>query len=398
MSRPESPEPLRAAIIGTGFMGSVHARAVRVNGARLVGVAAASPESAAKGARALSAEGAFRSAEELVIDPEVDVVHICTPNDLHARLAEMALEAGKHVICEKPLVSSLAEAASLLELARRSGVVNVVPYVYRYYPMVRQARHMVSAGELGKVLLIHGSYLQDWLLDPSATNWRVDSARGGPSRAFADIGSHWCDLAEFISGERISAVSCQMQVAIPDRPDPLAGGRTFGPAAAAQGGRGLAVRTEDIAAMMFKTANGILGSMLVSQVSAGHKNHLQIEVGGARASVSFDQQAPDELRVGRSEATVILERDLPYLAASAARYSRLPAGHPQGYQDCFDALIADAYTAIRAGASPEPLPTFEDGAHGVAIIDAVISSALDGGAWTEVVADVRPALRAVETR
>jgi predicted dehydrogenase len=381
----DSSGTLRVGIIGTGFMGLVHARAARVSGARLVGVAAASAQTAAAGAAALGAEQAYPTAEQLISDPAIDVVHVCTPNDLHFQLAEAALAAGKHVICEKPMTPTYAEATKLVDQATRAGLINAVPYVYRYYPMALQAHHLVRAGELGGVLLIHGSYLQDWLLDPSDTNWRVDSARGGPSRAFADIGSHWCDLAEFISDARISAVSCQMRVAIPDRPDPAGGAQTF--SGLAEQARTLPrrpVHTEDIAAVTFKTTSGIIGSLLVSQVSAGHKNHLQIEIDCATGSIAFDQQSPDQLRIGRRAAATVLERDALHLAEEAARYSRLPAGHPQGYQDCFNAFIADVYTAIQTGYSAEALPTFEDGARSAAITDAVIASALDGGAWTQV--------------
>src|SRR3954466_3379298 len=200
---------IRVAIAGTGFIGGVHARSARLAGARLVGVAASSPESAGRAVQALGAERAFASAEELVEAPDVDVLHICTPNHLHVPLAEAAIAAGKHVICEKPLALSGDDAVRLATAADAAGVQAGVPFVYRYYPTVREARELVRRGKTGSLRLLHGSYLQDWLLRPDDDNWRVQADFGGPSRAFADIGSHWCDLAEFISGHRITRLSAR---------------------------------------------------------------------------------------------------------------------------------------------------------------------------------------------
>ena len=312
------------------------------------------------------------------------VVHICTPNNHHARLSEAALTAGKHVICEKPLVPGYEHARELASHAAQAGLVTAVPYVYRYYPMVLEARNLTQTGELGRVFLIHGSYLQDWLLDPSGTNWRVDATRGGASRAFADIGSHWCDLAEFISGDQIAELSSQTQVTISTRPDPEGSGPTFEAAATDRHGLERDVTNEDIAAVLFKTERGALGSMLVSQVSAGHKNHLEIHIAGTEASLFFDQQEPDQLRVGRLEATTILEREASLLSSSAARHVRLPAGHPQGYQDCFDAFVGEVYAAIRSRPATKSFPTFDDGARAALITEAVIQSARAGGEWVSI--------------
>ena len=209
--------PLQAAIAGTGFIGRIHARSARLAGAQLAGVAASSPESARAAAAELGADRAFDSAEELVRDPDVDVVHVCTPNHLHLPLAEAALAAGKHVICEKPLALDVAGAQRLVDAAADSGRHAAVPFVYRYYPTVREARERVASGQTGALRLLHGTYLQDWLLRPDDANWRVDEQLGGASRAFADIGSHWCDLAEFVSGHRIARLSARLLTAVPER-------------------------------------------------------------------------------------------------------------------------------------------------------------------------------------
>src|SRR3954454_21255441 len=208
---------VRVAIAGTGFIGAVHARSARLAGARLVGVAASTPESARRAQDALGAERAFDSAQALAESPDVDVVHICTPNHLHVALAEAALAAGKHVVCEKPIALDGAGAQTLTDAADRAGRIASVPFVYRYYPTVREARERVRTGVPGPIRLLHGSYLQDWLLRPEDDNWRVDAALGGASRAFADIGSHWCDLAEFVSGQRITRLSARTFTVVPER-------------------------------------------------------------------------------------------------------------------------------------------------------------------------------------
>src|SRR3954464_11822810 len=211
-------EGLRAGIAGTGFIGAVHARSARLAGARIVAVAASSRESAERAATELRADRAADSAEQLVTDPDIDVVHICTPNHLHLPLAEAALAAGKHVVCEKPLALDAAGAQQLVNpAAAADGLHAAVPFVYRYYPTVREARERVTSGETGALRLLHGTYLQDWLLRPEDSNWRVDEELGGASRAFADIGSHWADLAEFVSGQRITRLSARTLTAVPGR-------------------------------------------------------------------------------------------------------------------------------------------------------------------------------------
>ena len=372
---------LRVAIAGaTGFIGPVHARAALLAGAHLAGVAATTPERAREAAARLNAERAFDSAEELVTADGVDVVHICTPNHLHAPLAAAALAAGKHVICEKPLATSAAEAEPLVAAAQEAGRVATVPFVYRYNPVVFEARARVAAGELGALRLVHGGYLQDWLASEDDDNWRVDPALSGASRAFADIGSHWCDLMEFVSGDRIAAVCAQTATVVPERAD-RAGAPAFAPTQA--GGERKAVHTEDLATVMFRTAGGVVGTMLVSQVSPGRKNHLHLEIAGERSSLRFEEERPDTLWLGRRQSTEIVWRDPLTLSPAAARLAVTPVGHPQGYEDCFAAFAADTYAAI-AGERPDGLPTFADGTRSARIVDAVVASARAGATWVDV--------------
>jgi len=377
--------PLRVAVAGTGFIGAVHAHAARRAGARLVGVAASSAPSAREAARVLGADRGFPDAESLVTAPDVDVVHICTPNHLHAPLVRAALAAGKHVICEKPLAVDAAQASELVQAANAAGMVATVAFVYRFYPLVREARARVASGAAGPVRLVHGTYLQDWLATEDDDNWRVDPERGGPSRAFADIGSHWCDLVEFVTGDRLAAVCAEAVTAVPERVS-AEGVHAFEPhTVAGRRDNRRAVTTEDITVVLFRTRGGVAGSLVVSQVSPGRKNRLQFEIAGAEATLAFDQEQPESLWVGRRDSAEVVVRDAAHLAPEAARYAVLPPGHPQGYQDCFDAFVADTYRAIREGdaAGVDGLPTFADGARAADITDAVLRSAQHHG-WEEV--------------
>jgi predicted dehydrogenase len=372
---------LRAAVAGaTGFIGPVHARAARLAGAELAGVSASTPERGREAAARLGAARAFDSPQELVVADGVDVVHICTPNDLHAPLADAALRAGKHVVCEKPLATTAAEAERLLDAARSAGRVATVPFVYRYNPVVFEARARIAAGEIGGLRLLHGGYLQDWLSTPDDDSWRVDPARSGASRTFADIGSHWCDLLEFATGQRIAAVCAQFATVVPERAD-----RGNAPAFAPprEGAPARTVVTEDVATVLFRTDGGVIGTMLVSQVSPGRKNHLHVEIAGERASLRFEQERPETLWIGRREGTEIVWRDPVTMRPEAARLALTPAGHAQGYVDCFEAFVADTYAAIRGG-DPDGLPRFADGARSARIVDAVVASARAGAAWVEV--------------
>jgi predicted dehydrogenase len=371
---------LRVAIAGAGFIGAVHARSARLAGARIVGVSASSPARSDEAARALGAERAFATSEELATSPDVDVVHICTPNHLHLPLAEAALAAGKHVICEKPLATDLAGARRLVDAAAAAGTAAAVPFVYRYYPTVREARDRVRSGATGPVRLVHGTYLQDWLTDAEDDNWRVDSSLGGASRAFADIGSHWCDLAEFITGQRIARLSARTLTAIPER---LHAEHSTAFARGNGGGEKRAVDTEDAAVVQFETDGGAVGSTVISQISPGRKNRLWIEVDGAKQAVTFSQEEPETLWTGTRAGTTLVPRDIAGMSADATRLSFLPAGHPQGYADCFDLFVADAHAVARGEAPADGMPLFADGMRSAQIVEAVLASAAEQR-WVDV--------------
>ena len=344
-------------------MGEVHARAVRAAGATVAGVASSSAGSAGRASTRLRVP-AYASTEQLLADPGVDVVHICTPNATHADLALAALEAGKHVVCEKPLATTVDDARRIEHVAAASGLTVAVPFVYRFHPMVREAAARVTGGGVGRVHSIQACYLQDWLLEPGDDDWRVDQRLGGPSRAFADIGSHLCDLVEFVVGERIKRLSARTRTVLPQR-----GGQP--------------VLTEDLVALVFETRSGVLGTALVSQMAAGRKNRLAVEVMGTEASVAFDQEAPDTLWLGRRRDSRTVVRDAATLSPDAARLAIVPVGHPMGYQDAFNAFVRDAYHALDGGL-PHGLPTAADGLRAAVLTSAVLTSAAAGGAWVDL--------------
>ena len=359
---------LRSGIIGTGFMGAVHAHAVRSNGGIVTEIAGRTPASSADAAVRLHAGKAATSAEALIESEQVDVVHICTPNASHADLAKRAIAAGKHVVCEKPLATTLKDARELSALAEKANTVSAVPFVYRFYPTVREARARIANGEAGKLWLLHGSYLQDWLASASADNWRVDPAAGGTSRAFGDIGVHWCDLMEFTTGHRITRLIAKTAKAFPQR---------------THNGAMHDVGTEDGATLLFETDGGATGSLVVSQVTPGRKNQLWFSFDGTEASFSFNQEQPDTLWVGGTRGSTRIPSGPDTLdSPESRRYARLPAGHPHGYQDSFNAFIGDVYAAANGGAT-SGLPTFRDGLRAAQITHAVLDSSARN-AWVDV--------------
>lgn len=359
----------KVAVLGAGMIGEVHRRAAVLAGARVVGVMASTPERSAQVAEQWGVEKAYADIDEVVAD-DLDVVHICTPNASHVPYAVAALEAGKHVICEKPLGVSLDDARHAAEVAERTGLINTMPFAYRFHPMAREMRARVQEGDFGAPNLIHGSYLQDWLLDPRASSWRVDPQAGGPSRAFGDIGSHWCDLAEWVTGERITEVVADTSIAIKQRPAATAASFSAAPTDAPLAD----VTTEDSALILFRTDKGTSGSAVISQLAAGRKNRLWLEVDGAQHSAVFDQEHAEELWIGGEDQSLLLARDPNHGASEQRRLSQLPAGHAQGYAQCFENFVADTYAAID-GNAPDGLPTFADGLRAAQICDAMLRSA-----------------------
>ena len=348
---------VRAGILGTGFMARVHAQAVASSGNTVVGVVGSSWESSTRFAQGLPAGRGLADLDELLA-LEPDVVHVCTPNALHREQAERILAAGVSVIVEKPLATTAADAAAVVG-RRHLARVAAVPFIYRYYPLVREIRERIRRAPKNRLWLLHGSYLQDWLAGVTDTNWRVDPATGGASRAFGDIGVHWCDLMEFVTGQRIVSLSA-----------------TTGNAFTRAGGAAQNA-TEDGAIVSFTTDAGAIGSLVVSQASAGRGNRLWFSFDGPDESYEFDQERPETVWVGSRSESRLLQRDPAKAAAAPPGATPLPVGHPQGYQQCFNDFVLDAYRAVQGGESPD-LPTVMDGLRASLLTEAVLESAASG--------------------
>lgn len=376
-------------LVGPGFIAAHHLDAVRRLGdVEIIGIAGSSLESTKKRARELNAGRAYASYQELLADPAVHVVHNTTPNHMHKEVSLAALRAGKHVISDKPLASSAQESRELFEAARDAGLAHVVTFNYRGHALVQQARTMVAKGKLGAPVFVHGRYLQDWLTDERTYSWRLDPKRGGASSALGDIGSHWCDLAEHVTGSRITAVLADLHTAVPVRQAPAESTKAFAKSKSAQR-REVKITSEDIASVLLRFDNGARGCLIVGQVLPGHKNDLRLEVNGRLASVAWQQEAPNELWLGHhAQANAVLAKNPATLDPLARGYAHLPAGHPEAWADAFRNLIADAYQWIRRGGTPDTkppaLPTFADGYRNSLVIDAMLRSHAAGGIWQDV--------------
>ncbi len=367
--------PRGVAVAGTGFIGPVHVEAVRRLGHRVVGVLGSTPAKGRAAAAALGVPAAYDSLAALLADPAAEVVHLATPNRHHFAQAKAVLEAGRHVVVEKPLAMTSAETAELVRLAAsRPTQVAAVNYNVRFYPLCLDARERVRAGELGEVFHVTGSYLQDWLLYPTDFNWRVLAADGGALRAVSDIGTHWLDLVCFITGLEVEAVCADLRTVYPVRQKPAGGSETF-TGSAGQGGEAVAVTTEDHGSILLRFTGGARGCVTVSQVTAGRKNCLRFDLAGSQAALAWDSEAPDVLHVGRrGKPNERVGRDPGQLAPAARRFSDYPGGHAEGFPDSHKQLFRAAYAAIDGEAEPGPYPTFADGHREVLACEAVLRS------------------------
>ncbi|MCU6665885.1 1,5-anhydro-D-fructose reductase [compost metagenome] len=377
---------INVGIIGSGFIGPAHIEALRRLGfVQVVALCDGSQALAEEKAKELNIPHAYGSVEALLAHPDLHVVHNCTPNHLHAQINRQILRAGKHVFSEKPLCMTPEEARELVALAEQAGVIHGVSFVYRQFAMVRQAASMLEAGDLGRLFAAHGSYLQDWMLLETDYNWRVDAALGGASRAVADIGSHWCDTIQFITGRRITAVMADLSIVWPTRKSNVAGNQTFSEAQEAVY-EDKPVSTEDFGSVLFRFDDGSKGSFNVSQVSAGRKNRLSLEVNGSEASVAWDQEVPQQLWVGhRAQPNQTLTDDPSLMNRDVANSAHFPGGHIEGWPDAFKNMMAQFYRAVQAGFMPEKpvFATFHDGADVMYIIDAIVKSHRQQG-WVSV--------------
>lgn len=383
---------IRAGIIGAGFVGPHHLDAVRRLGyVEVVAIAASSLESAEKKAARLGIERAYSSYEELLADRTIEVVHVCTPNYLHYAVVMAAIRSDKHVICDKPLALTAVEAREMRDYARAAGIVNAVAFNYRFCPMVEQARAMVAGGEIGNVRFVHGHYLQDWLLYETDFSWRLEADKGGASSSVGDIGSHWCDTAQFIAGLRIERVLASLNTMVQVRKKPSSSREAFTADRFEEQAQNYVITSDDLGSIMLEFEGGARGVFLVGQVCPGHKNDLQIELNGSQASLRWSQEQPDGLWVGRRDRpNMHVACDPALLTDSARRYASLPGGHSEGWADAFKHLMSSIYSFIAEGCDPIAdrdkigFPTFDDGYLANCVVDAIIRSNIDRSRWTTV--------------
>jgi predicted dehydrogenase len=372
---------LRAGVVGTGFIGAVHVEALGRLGIEVVGIVGSTPDRA----RAKKLAPVVDSYEALLADERVDVVHLTTPNHLHFGQVKQALGAGKHVVCEKPLAMTSEQSGELVELAERSGVVHCTNFNIRFYPQVQQARALVSNGAVGTVWNVHGGYLQDWLLLPTDWNWRLEPEKGGELRAVGDIGSHWLDLVQYVTGLRVEAILADLATAIPVRHRPAREIETFASADDVEREEAR-MHTEDLAHILVRFEGDVRGSVVVSQVSAGRKNSLRFEVDGSKSALFWDSECHEELWLGhRGKPNELLPRDPAQFLPEASARTSLPAGHAEGFGDTFKELYRAVYEAVAAGGPPDQpdYPTFADG-HWENVLGDAVGLSNRERRWVEV--------------
>ena len=379
---------LKVGIAGVGFIGPAHIEALRrTPGIEVVSIFHPIENEVKDKAELLGIDNFYADFDEQISNDNLDCVHICTPNFLHYEMAKIALEAGIHVVCEKPLATSISEAEELVSLAKQKGLVNAVHFNLRYYPIVRQMKRMREKGELGEVFSIIGSYLQDWLFYNTDYNWRLEPDQSGESRAIADIGSHLMDLLEYVTGLRITSVMADFNTIHKNRKKPLKPIETYsGKLLTLEDYADVPINTEDYATVMLRFDNGNKGVVTVSQVSAGRKNQLKIEIAGSKKNFHWNSETPNELWVGhRDEPNDLLMRDPSLFDAEAAGIISFPGGHNEGFPDTSKQMFKEVYQAVSEGKQPsEPtFPTFEDGLRELILCDRILESNRKEG-WVEV--------------
>ena len=380
-------EKIRAGIIGSGMMGPIHTEALRrLGNVEVLALAEANDDLAKAKAAELNIPKAYGDFAKLIADPDIQVVHNCTPNKLHFEVSKAIMEAGKHIVSEKPLAMNSKESSELVALAKKSGVVAAIDFNYRNYPLIQHMKAMVAKGDLGRLYLIHGSYMQDWLYLDTDYNWRVEPENGGESRAVGDVGSHWFDTVQYISGEHVVEVMANLEIVHKTRKRPKKAVQTYaGKMLKPEDYEDVPVTTEDAATILFKTDKGTTGACVISQVSAGRKNRLFFEIDGSKCAVEFDQEKPNHMWIGhRARPNEAMQKDASLMHPEAAPFSHYPGGHPEGYSEGPRNLFGMVYDYIAGGAKGEPkFSTFQDGHNEIAICEAILESHKKR-AWTKV--------------
>ncbi len=379
---------IKVGLIGTGYIGVVHLEMLRrLGGVEVVAVADANGELARAAAGKFGIPRAYERAADLVADREVEVVHDCAPNNVHFEINAAAVKAGKEVLSEKPLALDSKESAELLALAEKHGTLTAINFCYRYYPVVQEAAARARRGDLGEVRAFVGHFLQDWLFYETDYSWRLDPAVAGQANVVADLGSHWCDLVQFMTGQKIVAVMAELHTCLPKRQKPTGGVLSFG-AGRAGGTEEVEIALDDYASLFLKLSNGARGSFTTCQAAAGRKVDLELQVFGSKESYAWSHVRPNALWIGHRERGNETFYESSVLQAEGTRhYAALPTGHPMGYHDAVFNLFRDYYGAVAAKRAGKPFeatfPDFRTGHEMMCIIDAAVESDRRG-AWVEV--------------
>lgn len=377
---------IKTAIVGTGFMGKVHTENVRrLGNVEVAAVVGSRLERAQKFAESTGIPFATGNLADVLNNKEIQAVHICTPNVQHFPMSLAAIEAGKAVLCEKPLAMTVQEGERLVEAAKAKNTVNAVQHNLRYYPVVQQIRQMIAAGDLGEILIVQGTYSQDWLLYETDWNWRLNAEENGKLRAMGDIGSHWMDAVQHLTGLPITAVCADLATFHKTRKRPKGSVESF------SGKKGTSSETEDVemsgddfGVVMLHLGNRARGAFTVSQMSAGRKNNFAMEIFGTKAGVAWNQESPDQLWIGhRNEPNQIIVKDASLFYPGAASFADLPGGHSEGYDDSHKQLFKRFYARVADPSAPVEYPTFEDGLRGMVLLEKVGESDAKK-AWVQV--------------
>jgi predicted dehydrogenase len=377
MNRTHFPE-ICSAVVGAGFIGPVHVEALTRNGVRVKGICGIHPQEGKDAAARLGLQVGYATFEDVLADPEIQVVHLATPNVLHYSMSKAALLAGKHVMCEKPLALTTEETSELKALAAEKGLHAAVCYNIRYYPLNQEVKARIAEGKLGKIMAITGSYVQDWLMYDTDYNWRVLAEQGGALRAIADIGTHWMDLIWHITGLEVESIFADLFTVHPIRRRPIGEVKTF--SGEAQGEvqlESIPVNTDDGGSILFRFKNGAKGQLWVSQITAGRKNSLKYEISGSEGSAAWDSEEPNSIFFGhRPRPNEVMIKDPSQLTRAAAPFANYPGGHAEGFPDAFKQCFRTFYQAIAAGAPTGEVkyPTFAEGHHSVAMCEAIMKS------------------------
>jgi predicted dehydrogenase len=376
----------KVAIIGTGFMGRTHGEQLkRLGNVELAAIAGLTDKMAQDLGAVLGVERTTGDYKSLLADPGIDAVHVLTPNALHAPMSIEALKAGKAVLCEKPLAMSSKEAREMLDLAESKGLPHCVNHNLRYYPVVQQIRQMIAAGELGEILHVQGTYSQDWLLYETDYNWRIESKENGALRAVGDIGSHWMDMIQHLTGLKITALCADMQTFHKTRKRPKVAIETFaGKTLRPEDFEEVPIDTEDFGCAMIHLGERARGAFTVSQVAAGNKNRFFFEIYGTKGGVQWNQERPDELWIGhRNEPNQVIIKDASLMHPKAAAFAELPGGHSEGYDDAHKQVYRHFYARVLDKNAPIDYPTFSDGLRGMILLEKFLES-VKSKSWVTV--------------